>query len=162
MAEKLRQGKIDRSVKGNRALRNHIAAALTPKADKYSGDGICLGSVPAIRIDPKRFYPTIEKIVRGLHRLAPGVRCRATQRSDGLFKNRCTVYGDSSSRLHVRRSAILLSSTRALRQCRRRRFGSWHGLVASLLQCDPDLMRYYFQRDLAFGAYTKSRSAVPA
>jgi hypothetical protein len=41
VAEKLRQGKIDRSV-------------------------------PGIRIDPKRFYPTIEKILRGLHRLCAG------------------------------------------------------------------------------------------
>jgi hypothetical protein len=72
VAEKLRQGKIDRSVKGNRALRDHITAALTPKADKYSADGIYLGSVPGIRIDPKRFYPTIEKILRGLHRLCAG------------------------------------------------------------------------------------------
>jgi hypothetical protein len=80
VAEKLRQGKIDRSVKGNRALRNHITAALTPKADKYSGDGICLGSVPGIRIDPKRFYPTVEKIVRGLHRLCAGCPMPSDQR----------------------------------------------------------------------------------
>ena len=43
-----------------------------PKADKYSASGIYLGSAPAIRIDAKRFYPTIEKIIRGLHRLCAG------------------------------------------------------------------------------------------
>jgi hypothetical protein len=72
VAQKLWEGKIDRSIKRNRALRSHIAAALVPKADKYSAGGIYLGSAPGIRIDTKRFYPTIEKIVRGLHRLRAG------------------------------------------------------------------------------------------
>jgi len=71
-AQTLWRGKIDRSIKGNRALRTHIAAALTPNADKYSAGGIYLGSAPGIRIDTKRFYPTLEKIVRGLHRLCAG------------------------------------------------------------------------------------------
>ena len=43
-----------------------------PKADKYSAGGIYLGSAPAIRIDAKCFYLTIEKIIRGLHRLCAG------------------------------------------------------------------------------------------
>ncbi len=72
VAQKLWEGKIDRSIKGNRALRSHIAAALIPKADKYSAGGIYLGSAPGIRIDTKRFYPTMEKIVRGVHRLCAG------------------------------------------------------------------------------------------
>ncbi len=71
-AQALWQGKIDRSIRGNRALRAHIAGALIPKADKYSAGGIYLGSAPGMRIDTKRFYPTIEKIVRGMHRLCAG------------------------------------------------------------------------------------------
>ena len=81
-AKALWQGKIDRSIKGNRALRTHIAAALIPKAEKYSAGGIYLGSAPGIRIDTKRFYPTIEKIVRGLHRLCAG----SPMPSDATFR----------------------------------------------------------------------------
>jgi len=72
VARRLWETKVNRSFKTNRALRDHVAAALMPKADKYSAGGIYLGSAPAIRIDAKRFYPTIEKIIRGLHRLCAG------------------------------------------------------------------------------------------
>jgi hypothetical protein len=95
VAQKLWQGKIDRSIKGNRALRSHIATALMPKADKYSAGGIYLGSAPGIRIDTKRFYPTMEKIVRGVHRLCAGSPMPSDARSDGFFKNPYTVDGDS-------------------------------------------------------------------
>jgi hypothetical protein len=71
-AKKLWEGKIKRSIAGNRTLSSHLSASLLPKADKFSAGGIYLGSAPGIRIDTKRFYPTMEKIVRGLHRLCAG------------------------------------------------------------------------------------------
>ena len=42
------------------------------RSRSFTAGGIYLGSAPAIRIDTRRFYPTIEKIVRGLHRLCAG------------------------------------------------------------------------------------------
>lgn len=72
VAKELWRGKVDRSIKGNRKFRRHLAEALTARADKYSAGGTYIGSAPGIRIDRKRFYPTMEKIVRGLHCLCSG------------------------------------------------------------------------------------------
>ena len=82
VARKLWEGKVERSFKSNRAFRSHVASALIPKADKYSAGGIYLGSAPGIRIDRKRFYPTIERIVRGMHRLCAG----SPMPSDATFR----------------------------------------------------------------------------
>jgi hypothetical protein len=71
-AQTLWLGKVDRSIAGNQALRKHIASSLIPKADKFSAGGIYLGSAPGLRIDVKRFYPTMGKIIRGLHRHCSG------------------------------------------------------------------------------------------
>jgi hypothetical protein len=62
-------GFADRTcVQAERPLRDHIRSSLVPRVDKFSVGGIYLGSAPGMRLDTKRFYPTIEKIVRGLHR----------------------------------------------------------------------------------------------
>jgi hypothetical protein len=71
-ARKLWDGKVERSIRGNRELRTHLVSALIPKAEKFSAGGVYLGAFPGIRFDRKRMYPTLEKIVRGLHRLSAG------------------------------------------------------------------------------------------
>jgi hypothetical protein len=82
VAKALWAGKIDRSIKGSQGLRTQIARSLIPKADKYSARGIYLGSAPGIQINVERFYPTMEKIVRGLHRLNDG----RSMPSDAAFR----------------------------------------------------------------------------
>lgn len=67
-AQALWDGQIGRAFKRNPPLRDRIRSSLVSNVDKFSIGGIYLGSAPGLRLDTKRFYPTIEKIVRGLHR----------------------------------------------------------------------------------------------
>lgn len=68
IAQELWDGQISRAFKRSAPLRNHIHSSLVERVDKFSVGGIYLGSAPGMRLDTRRFYPTIEKIVRGLHR----------------------------------------------------------------------------------------------
>jgi hypothetical protein len=105
------QDKIDRSIEANRAFQTHTTAALRPKVRKVFRRRDFI-SAPGIRIGTTRFCLTIEKIVRGLHRLCAG----ATQRSDGFSENRRTVFRDSASKPRVHRSALQVPSIRRLRR----------------------------------------------
>ena len=68
IAQALWDEEIGRAFKRSALLRDHVRSSLAEKVDKFSVGGIYLGSAPGMRLDVKRFYPTIEKIVRGLHR----------------------------------------------------------------------------------------------
>lgn len=64
----LLESKVARSVQRNRPLQDSLRTSLLRKIDLVSPGGIWLGSAPGIQVDRNRFYPTLEKIVRGLYR----------------------------------------------------------------------------------------------
>lgn len=66
-ANKLWEGKIKRSVQRSAPLQASLRSALLDSVNLVSPGGIWLGKVPGIRFDRDRFYPTLEKIVRGLY-----------------------------------------------------------------------------------------------
>jgi hypothetical protein len=68
IAQALWDEEIGRAFKRSALLRDHVRSSLVERVDKFSVGGIYLGSASGMRLDVKRFYPTIEKIVRGLHR----------------------------------------------------------------------------------------------
>ena len=60
-------GAVWRSYARNAPLRRATVAGMVPRTEVFSPGGIYLGDAPAIRFDRTRVYPTLEKIVRGLH-----------------------------------------------------------------------------------------------
>jgi len=62
------EGKVARSLQRSRPLRDSIRSSLLRRINLVSPSGIWLGTAPGIQIDRDRFYPTLEKIVRGLYR----------------------------------------------------------------------------------------------
>jgi hypothetical protein len=67
-ANLLWEGKVARSLQRNRPLRDSLRASLLKKVNLLSPGGIWLGTAPGIRFDRDRFYPALEKILRGLYR----------------------------------------------------------------------------------------------
>jgi hypothetical protein len=67
-AQALWDEEIGRAFKRSARLHDQARSSLVESVDKFSVGGIYLGSAPGMRLDVKSFYPTIEKIVRGLHR----------------------------------------------------------------------------------------------
>jgi hypothetical protein len=45
---------------------------MMPRVERFTQGGIYLGHAPAIRFDPKRVYPSLAKMVRGLYRHQTG------------------------------------------------------------------------------------------
>lgn len=68
IANTLWHGKIARSLQRNRPLQYSLRVSLLKKVNLVSSGGIWLGTAPGIRVDRDRFYPTLEKILRGLYR----------------------------------------------------------------------------------------------
>lgn len=66
-ANVLWEGKVARSIQRNSPLQGSLRTSLLRKVDLVSPGGIWLGTAPGIRVDRDRFYPTLEKIVRGLY-----------------------------------------------------------------------------------------------
>jgi hypothetical protein len=71
-AHTLWEDKVYRSLQRNRPLRDSLRASLLRKVNLVSSGGIWLGTAPGIRIDRDRFYPALEKIIRGLYRYHMG------------------------------------------------------------------------------------------
>lgn len=67
-ADTLWKGKVTRGVQRNARWQAELAASMIPKIDVVSPSGLCLGEYPAIRLDEARFYPPLEKMIRGLYR----------------------------------------------------------------------------------------------
>ncbi len=57
---------VTRAFQRNARLRTHIASGLIAAQDLYSNGGIYLGTSPALRFDPARFFPAPRKLVRAL------------------------------------------------------------------------------------------------
>lgn len=61
-------GKLPVPLQRNHPLQESLRSSLLKQIDLISPGGIWLRNAPGIRVDSKRFYPTLEKIVRGLYR----------------------------------------------------------------------------------------------
>ncbi|MGC2760583.1 MAG: hypothetical protein WA206_04645, partial [Candidatus Binatus sp.] len=57
---------VTRAIKRNEPLRKQIAAGLLAAEDIYTEAGVYIGTAPAVRFDPERFFPALRKIVRAL------------------------------------------------------------------------------------------------
>src|SRR5271155_5599734 len=57
---------VARAFQRNPPLRAHIASGLIAAQDLYTNGGIYLGTSPALRFDPARFFPALRKLVRAL------------------------------------------------------------------------------------------------
>ena len=68
IAGELWKTKALRSLIRNPSLQNRTLKSLHRKSDRYSNGGIYVGTGSAIKFEVKRFYPTLEKLVRGLYR----------------------------------------------------------------------------------------------
>jgi len=66
------EGAVRRSFARNTPLRRSLIAGMLPRVERFTPGGIFLGHAPAIRFDPKRVYPPLEKMVRGLYRNQTG------------------------------------------------------------------------------------------
>ena len=62
------ESKVARSLQRNRPLRDSLRTSLLKQVDLFSPGGIWLGTAPGIRFNRDQFYPTLEKILRGLYR----------------------------------------------------------------------------------------------
>ena len=67
-AQRLNEGEVSRSLRRNDPLRESLLRALIPRAEIRSPAGLVLGAAPAVQFDRSRFYPLLEKVVRGLYR----------------------------------------------------------------------------------------------
>jgi len=57
---------VSRAFNRNAPLREHIASGLMGAHDVLTDGGVYLGTSPALRFDPERFFPALRKIVRAL------------------------------------------------------------------------------------------------
>jgi hypothetical protein len=67
-AQRLNTGAVARSLQRNDPLRADLFAGLIRRAEIRTPAGLIVGTAPAVRFDRDRFYPLMEKIVRGLYR----------------------------------------------------------------------------------------------
>ncbi len=61
------EGAVRRSFDRNMPLRRSLIAGMMPRLEMLTPSGIYLGDAPGIRFDPKRVYPSLGKMVRGLY-----------------------------------------------------------------------------------------------
>ncbi len=57
---------VTRAVKRNEPLRKQMAAGLLAAEEIYTEAGVYIGTAPAVRFDPAKFFPALRKIVRAL------------------------------------------------------------------------------------------------
>ena len=60
-------GSVRASFSRNTPLRTSFRAGMVPRMEMFSPGGIYLGNAPGIRFNRTRVYPSLEKMVRGLH-----------------------------------------------------------------------------------------------
>ena len=66
-AMQLNEGPAGRALRRNEPLKRDLRASMIRRIELRSPAGLIVGHAPGIRLDTGRFYPLMEKIVRGLY-----------------------------------------------------------------------------------------------